>query len=54
MQARYISVDGLTITEKYEKYFYLYTGSKKVNNDIVNLYCTILGPLIFIIIHTII
>jgi len=54
VQARYISADGLTITEKYEESYYLYTGSNKVNNDIVNLYCTISGPLIFIIMYTII
>jgi len=54
VQARYISPDGLIITEKYKKSYYLYTGSKQVNNDIVNLYCTISGPLIFLIIHSII
>ena len=54
VQARYISPDGLIITEKYEKSYYLYTGSKKINNDIVNLYCTISGSLIFLIIHSII
>ncbi len=54
IQARYISLDGLVITENYEKSYYLYTGSKKVNNDIVNLYCTMSGPLIFFIIYSII
>ena len=54
VQARYISPEGLIITEKYKKSYYLYTGSKQVNNDIVNLCCTISGPLIFLIIHSII
>ena len=54
VQARYISPEGLIITEEYKKSYYLYTGSKQVNNDIVNLCCTISGPLIFLIIHSII
>ena len=54
VQARYISPGGLIITEKYKKSYYLYTGSKQVNNDMVNLCCTISGPFIFLIIHSII
>jgi len=48
-QARYISADGSIITEKYKKSFYLFTGSNKINNDIVNLYCTLSGPFIFLL-----
>ena len=49
VQARHISKDGMIITEKYKKSFYLYTGSKNINNDIVNLYCTLAGPLVFLL-----
>ena len=52
IQARYISTDGLIITEKYKKSFYLFTGSNKINNDIVNLYCTLSGPLIFLLLFS--
>ena len=46
--------DGSIITEKNIESFYLYTGSKKINNDIVNLYCTISGPLIFLSLYFIV
>ena len=48
-QARFISPEGSVITEKYEENYFLLTGSKIINNDTVNLYCTISGPLIFLI-----
>ena len=48
-QARFISPKGSIITEKYEMNYFLFTGSKIINNDTVNLYCTISGPLIFLI-----
>ena len=54
IQGRYISPDGSIITEKNIESFYLYTGSKKINNDIVNLYCTISGPLIFLSLYFIV
>ena len=52
VQARYISADGFIITEKYKKLFYLFTGSNKINNDIVNLYCTLSGPFIFLLLFS--
>jgi len=52
VQARYISTDGFIITEKYKKSFYLFTGSNKINNDIVNLYCTLSGPFIFLLLFS--
>ena len=54
VQARYISADGFIITEKYKKSFYLFTGSNKINNDVVNLYCTLSGPFIFLLLFSII
>ena len=54
VQARYISPDGFIITEKYKKSFYLFTGSNKINNDVVNLYCTLSGPFIFLLLFSII
>ena len=54
IQARYISADGFIITEKYKKSFYLFTGSNKINNDVVNLYCTLSGPFIFLLLFSII
>ena len=53
IQARYISPNGLSIIEKYKKSFYLFTGSNKINNDIVNLYCTVSGPLFFLILFSV-
>ena len=52
VQARYISADGLIITEKNKKLFYLFTGSNIINNDIVNLYCTLSGPFIFLLLFS--
>ena len=51
IQARYISTDGSLITEKYKNAFYLYTGQKNINNDIVNLYCTLSGPILFLLLY---
>ena len=51
IQARYISTDGSLITEKYKNAFYLYTGQKNINNDIVNLYCTLSGPIVFLLLY---
>ena len=48
-QARFISPKGNIITENYEINYFLYTGLKIINNDTVNLYCTISGPLILLI-----
>ena len=53
-QARFISPEGNIITEKYEMNYFLYTGSKIINNDTVNLYCTISGPLILLIFYSVI
>ena len=52
-QARFISPDGNIITEKYEMNYFLYTGSKIINNDAVNLCCTISGPLIILIFNSV-
>jgi len=48
-QARFISPDGSIIAEKYKVNYFLYTGSKVINNNTVNMFCTISGPLIFLI-----
>lgn len=48
-QARFISPEGTIITEEYEENYFLFTGSKKINNDTVNIYCTISGPFIFLL-----
>ena len=52
-QARFISPEGNIITEKYEMNYFLYTGSKIINNDTVNLYCTISGPFILLIFYSV-
>ena len=51
-QARFISPAGDNVTEKYEINYYLYTGSKIINNDTVNLFCTISGPLILFMLNS--
>ena len=48
-QARFISPDGNILTEKNKMNYFLYTGSKIITNDTVNLYCTISGPFLFLI-----
>ena len=53
-QARFISPEGSIITEKNEVNYFLYTGSIIINNDTVNLYCTISGPIIFLIISVLV
>ena len=53
-QARFISPKGNIITEKYDMNYFLYTGSKIINNNTVNLYCTISGPLILLIFYSVI
>ena len=50
-QARFISPEGAVITEKHEANYFLYTGSKIINNNTVNLFCTISGPFIFLIFY---
>ncbi|MDC0882302.1 DUF92 domain-containing protein, partial [Candidatus Marinimicrobia bacterium] len=52
-QSRFISKDGLIISESYIKGYYLFTGDKRLNNDAVNFFCTVSSPLFLIIINTI-
>tara|TARA_B100000073_G_C23707113_1_gene562720 strand:+ start:54 stop:1514 length:1461 start_codon:yes stop_codon:yes gene_type:complete len=50
IQSRFISLDGRTITEKRVENSHLYSGLRVINNDTVNLVCTISGPMIFALI----
>ena len=52
-QSRFISKNGLVISESYIKTYYLFTGYKRMNNDAVNFFCTVSSPLFLIIINTI-
>ena len=52
-QSRFISKNGLIISESYIKSYYLFTGDKRLNNDAVNFFCTVSSPLFLIIINTI-
>ena len=52
-QSRFISKNGLIISESYNKNYYLFTGDKRLNNDAVNFFCTVSSPLFLIIINTV-
>ena len=52
-QSRFISKNGLIISESYIKNYYLFTGDKRLNNDAVNFFCTVSSPLFLIIINTV-
>ena len=50
-QGRFISGDGLIVTEEKKNKYYLITGKNVFSNDIVNLCCTLFAPIFFLLIH---
>ena len=50
-QGRFISADGLIISERRKDNYYLYTGINIITNDIVNLCCTLSAPIFFLLIN---
>ena len=51
LQGRFISKDGLIISEDRKDNNYLYTGINIFNNDVVNLCCTLSAPIFFLLIN---
>ena len=51
LQGRFISKDGLIISEDREDNNYLFTGINIFNNDFVNLCCTLSAPVFFLLIN---
>jgi len=51
LQGRFISGDGLIISEEKKDNYYLITGVNIFNNDVVNLCCTLSAPIFFLLIN---
>ena len=51
LQSRFIFLDGKTIKEEKGVNSYLYSGLKCINNNSVNLICTLSAPIIFILLY---
>ena len=51
LQGRFISEDGLIISENKKYNNYLFTGINIFDNDLVNLCCTISAPIFFLLIN---
>ena len=51
LQGRFISKDGLIISEEKKNNYYLLTGVNIFNNDFINLCCTLSAPIFFLLIN---
>ena len=51
LQSRFILMDGKTIKEEKERDSYLYSGLLSINNNSVNILCTLSAPIFFILFY---